>query len=149
MSVTMRVLAPAVTGEQRCHFLVQWRDSHAIQHGRTFTTWQEAAEFDAAIKAGKLPRDAPGRRAAVTFGALAASPSACAHAAKQRSSSILCNALYAAKNIPIMDTPGTEPPWLPFRGEAASYEGHEPYITSGGAASRGPSSRGRTRHVGT
>ena len=67
MSVTMRVLASAVTGEQRCHFLVQWRDSHAIQHG-----WQEAAEFDSAIKAGRLPRDAPGRRAAVTFGAVAA-----------------------------------------------------------------------------
>jgi integrase len=72
MSVTIRVLTPAVTGDQRCHFLVQWRDSHAIQHGRTFTTWQEAAEFDAAIKAGKLPRDAPGRRAAVTFGTVAA-----------------------------------------------------------------------------
>ncbi len=72
MSVTMRVLAPALTGEQRCHFLVQWRDSHAIQHGRTFTTWQEAAEFDAEIKAGKLPRNAPGRRAAVTFGTVAA-----------------------------------------------------------------------------
>jgi hypothetical protein len=48
MSVSIRVLAPAVTGEQRCHFLVQWRDSHAIQYGRTFTTRQEAAEFDAA-----------------------------------------------------------------------------------------------------
>lgn len=70
MSVTMRVLASAVPGEQGCHFLVQWRDSHAIQHGRTFPTWQEAAAFDAAIKAGKLPRDALGRRAAVTFGAL-------------------------------------------------------------------------------
>ena len=67
----MRVLASAVTGEQRCHFLDQWRDSHAIQHGRTFPTWQEAAEFDAAIKAGRLPRDAPGRRVAVTFGAVA------------------------------------------------------------------------------
>ena len=72
MSVTIRVLAPAVTGEPRCHFLVQWRDSHAIQHGRTFTTWTEAAEFDAAVKAGKLPRDAAGRRAAVTFGTVAA-----------------------------------------------------------------------------
>jgi len=72
MSVTMRVLAPAVTGEQRCHFLVQWRDSHAIQHGRTFCTFDEAAAFDAAVKAGKLPRDAPGRRAAVTFGTVAA-----------------------------------------------------------------------------
>jgi integrase len=72
MSVTIRVLAPAVNGERRCHFLVQWRDSHAIQHGRTFATWQEAAEFDAAIKAGKLPRDAPGHRAAVTFGTAAA-----------------------------------------------------------------------------
>jgi Phage integrase, N-terminal SAM-like domain len=72
MSVTIRVLAPAVTGEQRCHFLVRWRDSHAIQHGRTFNTWTEAAEFDAAIKAGKLPRDAPSRRAAVTFGTAAA-----------------------------------------------------------------------------
>jgi len=72
MSVTMRVLAPAVTGEQRCHFLVQWRDSHTIQHGRTFATFDEAAAFDAAIKAGKLPRDAAGRRAAVRFGAAAA-----------------------------------------------------------------------------
>jgi hypothetical protein len=71
MSITRRVLAPAA-GQERCHFLVQWRDSHAIQHGRTFTTWQEAAEFDAALKAGRLPRDAPGRRAAVTFGAIAA-----------------------------------------------------------------------------
>jgi integrase len=71
MSVTIRVLAPAVTGEQRCHFLIQWRDGHAIQHGRTFTTWQEAAEFAVAIKAGKLPRDAAGRRAAVTFGTVA------------------------------------------------------------------------------
>jgi hypothetical protein len=72
MSVTMRILAPAVTGERRCHFLVQWRDSHAVQHGRTFATFEEAAEFDAAIKAGRLPRDAPGRRAAVTFGTAAA-----------------------------------------------------------------------------
>ncbi len=71
MSITKRVLVPAAGGE-RCHFLVQWRDSHAIQHGRTFITWQAAAEFDAAIKAGRLPRDAPGRRAAVTFGAAAA-----------------------------------------------------------------------------
>jgi integrase len=59
-------------GRERCHFLVQWRDSHAIQHGRTFTTWEEAAEFDAAIKAGRLLRDAPGRRAALTFGTVAA-----------------------------------------------------------------------------
>lgn len=72
MSVTMRVLAPAVTGEQRCHFLVQWRDCHAVQHGRTFDTFDEAAAFDAAIKAGRLPRDEPGRRAAVTFGTAAA-----------------------------------------------------------------------------
>jgi Phage integrase, N-terminal SAM-like domain len=36
------------------------------------STWTEAAEFDAAIKAGRLPRDAPGRRAAVTFGTVAA-----------------------------------------------------------------------------
>jgi integrase len=72
MSITTRMLAPAVTGEQRCHFLVQWRNSHAIQHGRTFTTWQEAAEFDAAVKAGRLPRDAPGRRAAQAFGTVAA-----------------------------------------------------------------------------
>lgn len=53
-------------------FLVQWRDSHAIQHGRTFATFDEAAAFDAAVKAGKLPLHAPGRRAAVTFGAVAA-----------------------------------------------------------------------------
>jgi integrase len=71
MSITKRVLAQAA-GQERCHFLVQWRDSHAIQHGRTFTTWAEAAEFDAAIKAGRLPRDAPGRRAALTFGTAAA-----------------------------------------------------------------------------
>jgi integrase len=58
-------------GEERCHFLVQCRDRRAIQHGRTFPTRQEAVEFDAAIKVGKLPRDAPGR-AAVTFGAAAA-----------------------------------------------------------------------------
>jgi hypothetical protein len=51
MSVTIRVLAPAVSGEQRCHFLVHWRDSHAIQHGRTFAAFDEAAAFDAAIKA--------------------------------------------------------------------------------------------------
>jgi hypothetical protein len=68
VSVAIRVLAPAVTGEQRCHFLVQWRDSHAIQHSRTFSAFDEAAAFDAAIKAEKLPRDAAGRRAAVTFG---------------------------------------------------------------------------------
>ncbi len=72
MSVTIRVLAPAVTGEPRCHFLVQWRDSHAMQHGRTFAAFDEAAAFDAAIRAGKLPRDAAGRRAAVTFGTVAA-----------------------------------------------------------------------------
>jgi integrase len=71
MSITRRVLAPAA-GQERCHFLVQWRDSHAIQHGRTFATFDEAAAFDAAIKAGRLPRDAPGRRAAVTFGTAAA-----------------------------------------------------------------------------
>ena len=71
MSITKRVLAPAA-GQERCHFLVQWRDSHAIQHGRTFATWQEAAEFDAAIKAGRLPLDAPGRRNALTFGTVAA-----------------------------------------------------------------------------
>jgi hypothetical protein len=51
MSITRRVLAAAAGGE-RCHFLVQWRDSHAIQDGRTFTTWQEAAEFDAAVRPG-------------------------------------------------------------------------------------------------
>jgi integrase len=39
---------------------------------RTFATFEEAAEFDAAIKAGRLSRDAPGRRAAVTFGTAAA-----------------------------------------------------------------------------
>jgi integrase len=71
MSITRRVLAP-VAGQERCHFLVQWRDSHAIQHGRTFATFDEAAAFDAAIRAGKLPRDAAGRQAAVTFGTAAA-----------------------------------------------------------------------------
>src|SRR5215470_17319122 len=89
MSLTKRVLAPAVNGEQRCHFLVQWRDSHAIQHGRTCTTWQEAVEFDAAIKAGKLPRDAPGRRAAVTFGAAAAQWLATKRATKRPSTADL------------------------------------------------------------
>jgi hypothetical protein len=89
MSVTMRVLGPAVTGERRCHFLVQFRDSHATQHGRTFPTWQEAAEFDAATKAGKLPRDAPGRRAAVTFGTAAARWLATKQAAKRPSTADL------------------------------------------------------------
>jgi hypothetical protein len=51
ISITKRALAPAA-GQERCHFLVQWRATHAIQHGRTFTTWPEAAEFDAAIRAG-------------------------------------------------------------------------------------------------
>lgn len=70
MSITKRVLAPAA-GQERCHFLVQWRDGHGVQHGRTFATWEEAVDFDAAIKAGKLPRDAPGRRAGLTFGTAA------------------------------------------------------------------------------
>jgi len=62
MSVTIRVLAPAVTGEQRCHFLVQWRDSHAIQHGRTFATFDEAAVFDADRPGGRSDRRRlPGR----------------------------------------------------------------------------------------
>jgi integrase len=89
MSVTIRVLAPAVTGEPRRHFLVQWRDSHAIQHGRTFTTWQEAAEFYAAIRAGKLPRDAAGTRAAVTFGTVAARCLATKQATKRPSTADL------------------------------------------------------------
>ena len=54
MSITKRVLAPAAGGEW-CHFLVQWRDSHVIQHGRTFATWPEAAESEAAVKAGRPP----------------------------------------------------------------------------------------------
>jgi integrase len=89
MSVTMRILVPAVTGEQRYHFLVQWRDSHMIQHGRTFTTFDDAAAFDTAIKAGKLPRDAPGRRAAVTFGTAAARWLATKRATKRPSTSDL------------------------------------------------------------
>jgi len=109
MSVTMRVLAPAATGEQRCHFLVQWRDSHAIQHGRTFTTWTEAAEFDAAIKAGRLPRDAPGRRAAVTFGTVAARWLATKQATKRRSTADLyatelrSHVLPAFASVPLPD----------------------------------------------
>jgi hypothetical protein len=89
MSITTRMLAPAVTGEPRCHFLVQWRDSHAMQHGRTFATWQEAAEFDAAVKAGRLPRDAAGRRAAVTFGTAAARWLAIKQATKRASTADL------------------------------------------------------------
>jgi integrase len=109
MSVTMRVLAPAVTGEQRCHFLVQWRDSRAIQHGRTFPTWQEAAEFDAAIKAGRLPRDAPGRRAAVTFGTAAARWLATKQATKRPSTADLyatelrCHVLPVFAGTPLPD----------------------------------------------
>jgi integrase len=109
MSVTMRVLAPAVTGEQRCHFLVHWRDSHAIQHGRTFTTWSEAAEFDAAIKAGRLPRDAPGCRAAVTFGAAAQWWLATKQATKRPSTAELyatelrCHVLPAFAEMPLAD----------------------------------------------
>ena len=109
MSVTMRVLASAVPGEQRCHFLVQWRDSHAIQHGRTFATWAEAAEFEAAIKAGKLPRDAPGRRAAVTFGTAAARWLATKQATKRPSTADLyatelrCHVLPAFAGMPLPD----------------------------------------------
>jgi integrase len=109
MSVTMRMLAPAVTGEPRCHFLVQWRDSHAIQHGRTFPTWQEAAAFDAAIKAGRLPRDAPGRRAALTFGAAAARWLATKQATKRPSTADLyatelrCHVLPAFAGRPLPD----------------------------------------------
>jgi integrase len=106
MSITRRVLAPAAGGE-RCHFLVQWRDSHAIQHGRTFTTWQEAAEFDAATKAGRLPRDAPGRRAALTFGTVAARWLATKQATKRPSTADLyatelrCHVLPAFAGMPL------------------------------------------------
>jgi integrase len=108
MSITRRVLAPAA-GQERCHFLVQWRDSHAIQHGRTFTTWTEAAEFDAAIKAGRLPRDAPGRRAAVTFGTVAARWLATKQATKRPSTADLyatelrCHVLPAFSSVPLPD----------------------------------------------
>jgi integrase len=93
MSITTRMLARAVTGEPRCHYLVQWRDSHAEQHGRTFATFDEAAAFDAAIKAGRLPRDSPGRRAAVTFGTAAARWLATKQATKRPSTADL----YAAE----------------------------------------------------
>jgi Phage integrase, N-terminal SAM-like domain len=100
MSVTMRVVAPAVTGEQRCHFLVQWRDSHAVQHGRTFATFEEAAEFDAAIKARRLPRDAPGRRAAVTFGTVTARWLATKQATKRPSTADLYATELRARVLP-------------------------------------------------
>jgi integrase len=108
MSITRRVLAPAA-GQERCHFLVPWRDSHAVQHGRTFTTWPEAAEFDAAIKAGRLPRDAPGRRAAVTFGTVAARWLATKQATKRPSTADLCatelrcHVLLAFAGVPLAD----------------------------------------------
>jgi integrase len=108
MSITRRVLTPAAGGD-RCHFLVQWRDSHAIQHGRTFTTFDEAAEFDAAIKAGKLPRDAPGRRAAVTFGTAAARWLATKQATKRPATADLyatelrCHVLPAFNSVPLPD----------------------------------------------
>lgn len=109
MSVTIRVLAPAATGEQRCHFLVQWRDSHAIQHGRTFATFDEAAAFDAAIKAGRLPQDAPGRRAAVRFGTAAARWLATKQATKRPSTADLyatelrSHVLPAFADVPLPD----------------------------------------------
>ena len=108
MSITRRVLTPAA-GQERCHFLVQWRDSHAIQHGRTFSTWEEAAEFDAAIKAGKLPRDAPGRRAALTFGTVAQRWLATKQATKRPSTADLyatelrCHVLPAFAGVPLPD----------------------------------------------
>ena len=71
MSVTMRVLASAVPGEQGCHFLVQWRDSHAIQHGRTFTAGCKPAVSDAATRGAWVPGDAGGRGAGVAFGEVA------------------------------------------------------------------------------
>jgi integrase len=109
MSMTIRVLAPAVTGERRCHFLVQWRDSHAIQHARTFATFDEAAAFDTAIRAGRLPRDAPGHRAAVTFGTVAARWLATKQATKRPSTADLyatelrCHVLPAFSSVPLPD----------------------------------------------
>lgn len=55
MSITTRMPARAVTGEPRCRFLVQWRDSHAVQHGRRFATFDEAAAFVESRTRG--PRD--------------------------------------------------------------------------------------------
>jgi hypothetical protein len=108
MSIIRRVLAPAA-GQERCHFLVQWRDSHAIQHGRTFITWAEAAEFDSAIKAGRLPREAPGRRAAVRFGTSAARWLATKRATKRPSTADLYatelrnHVLPAVASLPLPD----------------------------------------------
>jgi integrase len=88
---------------------VQWRDSNAIQHGRTLTTWTEAAEFDAAIKAGRLPRDAPGRRAALTFGTVAQRWLATKQATKRLSTAALyatelrCHVLPAFNDVPLAD----------------------------------------------
>ncbi len=101
MSITTRMLAPAVTGEQRCHFLVQWRDNHAIQHGRTFATFDEAVAFDAAIRAGKLPRDAAGRRAAVTFGTAAARWLATKQATKRPSTADLYSTELRTHVLPV------------------------------------------------
>jgi hypothetical protein len=107
MSITMRRLARTVTGEPRCHFLVQWRDSHAEQHGRTFATFDEAAAFDAAIKAGRLPRDAPGRRTSVTFGTVAGRWLATKQATKRPSTADLyatelrCHVLPAFASVPL------------------------------------------------
>ena len=72
MSVTRRRLADGPDGQERFHFLVQWRDPHGIQHARMFATFDEAVGYDGAVKAGRVARDAPVRVAPVTFGQSAA-----------------------------------------------------------------------------
>jgi integrase-like protein len=70
-------------------------------------TWAEAAEFDAAIKAGRLPQDAPGRRAALTFGTTAARWLATKRVTKRPSTADLyatelrCHVLPAFASMPL------------------------------------------------
>jgi hypothetical protein len=68
MSVSLRRLADGPTGELRFHYLVRWRDGHRIEHSRMFTTEDEAARFDADVKAGRLePVSRPRHQRSVTF----------------------------------------------------------------------------------
>lgn len=72
MSITRRRLVDGPGGRARFHFLVQWRDHYGIEHSRTFADLADATDYDAAVKAGRVAREVPGRAAPVTFGQQAA-----------------------------------------------------------------------------
>jgi hypothetical protein len=53
MSITRRRLANGPGGLARFHFLGQWRDGQGVQRSRTFADLEQAAAYDAAVKAGQ------------------------------------------------------------------------------------------------